>query len=411
VLSQLLPVQHWISIRNDLSERPRYLAQLLLLLVWANCFAAAGTLRGTIINGTTGRPAAGDEVVILKLSPDGMAEQGRTRTDSSGRFTLTLADNESGHVLRVVHQAVTYHESVAPGTNSLVVRVYDVARKLAGIAAVMDVQRFEATDGTLEIKQLVTVRNVSKPPRTLMNDTPFEFRLPPDARVQSGMVQVEDHQPLKQDPAPGEQRGQYHFTAPIRPGDTRFAVVYRVPYGGSAMIAPQVRNRQERFVAMLPKTMKFEPVSANIFKPISGTTPDDVQATGPVSANAVVVFRVSGTGTLDELRGRRQQAQEEPEADRPRPGGGLGPPIDAPDPLHNQRWFILGGLTILIGLGTTRMMRRSSSLARLPERTSETNIKRVKGSRKTVLLTPMQGRQRRRHRLVQTERSRMDPSN
>jgi hypothetical protein len=133
---------------------------------------------------------------------------------------------------------------------------------------------------------------------------------------------------------------------------------------------------------MLPKTMTFEPVSAKTFKAMSGTTPDDVQATGPVSAKTVVAFRVSGTGTLEELSARTQQAQEEAEADRPRPGGGLGPPVDAPDPLHNQRWFILGALSILIGLGTTRMMRQSSTVAQSPERTSATSIKRVKESEK-----------------------------
>ena len=95
---------------------------------------------------------------------------------------------------------MAYHSIVPADGKRLKIKVYDVAEKLAGISAVMDVQRFEATDDTLEIKQLVTMRNSSRPPRTLLNDRPFEIQLPPNAKVQSGLVQYEGGQPLKQTP-------------------------------------------------------------------------------------------------------------------------------------------------------------------------------------------------------------------
>ena len=44
---------------------------------------------------------------------------------------------------------------------------------------------------TLEIKQLITVRNISKPPRTLTKERALEVQLPPEARIQSGLVQIE----------------------------------------------------------------------------------------------------------------------------------------------------------------------------------------------------------------------------
>jgi hypothetical protein len=143
----------------------------------------------------------------------------------------------------------------------------------------MDVERLEATDETLEIKQLITVRNQSRPARTLMNDRPFEIQLPADAHLESGMVQIEDGQPLKQKPMPAEQKGQYYFVSPIRPGDTRFAVVYRLPYNGEALIEPQIRNPLERFVIMMPKSMKFAPKTMDVFQPMLGTTPDNVLGT------------------------------------------------------------------------------------------------------------------------------------
>jgi hypothetical protein len=163
-----------------------------------------------------------------------MTEIARTHTDSMGRFVLST-NGAANYLVRVIHEGVSYHKAVAAGRSPLLIDVYDVAELLEGISAVMDVQRFEATEDTLEIKQLVTMRNQSKPPRTLVNDRPFEIQLPRGSRVVSGMIQIETGQPLKQKPIRGEQEGQYYFS-PIRPGDTRFGVIYRIPYSGSAMI-------------------------------------------------------------------------------------------------------------------------------------------------------------------------------
>jgi hypothetical protein len=341
------------------ANKLRHLSRVLILgttlvvsaIAWAD-------LRGAIVNGTTRRPGAGDEVVLLSLSQEGMTEAARTTADARGRFSLPVADPQATHVVRVIHQGVTYHRVVETGVKAVAIEVYDVVQHLEGVRAIMDVQRFEATSDQLEVKQLITLRNESQPPRTLMNDRPFEIQLPSEARVQSGLVQVEDAQPLKQKPLAGEQKGQYYFVAPIRPGDTRFAVVYRLAYNGEALIEPNIRNPLEKFVVMLPKAMKFEPTVAGVFQPMPGTTPDNVQGTAPLRPDQVVAFRISGTGTLEELAGRRQEAQASKTDSSPRPGGGLGPPIDAPDPLQKYRLPILTGLSVLMAAGVVHVVRR-----------------------------------------------------
>lgn len=320
--------------------------------------AWADTLTGTVTNGTTNKPAPGDEVVLLTLSNDGMKESARVKTDGAGRFAFTV-DSEGSRLVRAIHQGVMYHSIVPADGKRVKVTVYDVAEKVEGIRAVMDVQRFEATSETLEIKQLVTMRNDSNPPRTLMNDHLFEIQLPPEAQVESGLVQIEDGEPLKQTPVPGELKGQYYFLFPIRPGDTRFAVVYRLPYSGKALMEPKLRNPLERFVVMLPKSMKFEPKAASIFQPMPDTTPDHVEGTGPVTPGQTLAFRVSGTGMLEELQGRRKQAQEGQTAAKERPGGGLGAPIEAPDPLQVYRWQIFAGLAGLMVVGAVYVARKT----------------------------------------------------
>ena len=335
------------------------LSYVVLAAFFVGPHAAGAELRGTVINGTSKKPSIGDEVVLLTFSGDGMSEAARSKTDVAGRFRFPGVEEGAEHLVRVVHQGVTYHSKVINAGTTLRIDVYDVAKGIDGITALLDVERFEATADVLEVKQLVTMRNSSKPPRTLMNDRTYELQLPPEAQIQSGLVQFENGQPLKQKPVPGEKKGHYYFPYPIRPGDTRFAVIYRLPYSGEAVFEPQIRNPQQRVVVMLPKSMSFEPVGANVFRPMPDTTPDNVQGTGLLSPNQNVAFRISGTGTLEELKGRRKQNQESAVTQSARPGGGLAPPINAPDPLHESRWWILAGFTMLLGIGAVRSMNRA----------------------------------------------------
>jgi hypothetical protein len=338
----------WPTFKNRPASILVYLIALLMVLSSANLLFAKD-LKGIVINGTTGKAAVGNEVMLLSLSNEGMNETASTRTDNAGRFVFHFAHPAETYVVRVLHQGVPYHTVNGPDGKTIRIQVYDVVEKLDGVSAIVDVERLEATNETLEIKQLVTIRNQSRPARTLMNDRAFEVQLPSDAHVESGMIQIEDGQPLKQKPVPGEQKGQYYFVSPIRPGDTRFAVVYRLPYNGSALIEPQVQNPLERFVVMLPKSMKFEPRTTGIFQPMPGTTPDNVLGTAPVKPNQTVAFHISGTGSLQELEGRKQPTPPEPKV---RPGGGLGPPIDAPAPFYENRWPILASLGVLMMLGS-----------------------------------------------------------
>src|SRR5207237_617730 len=200
--------------------------------------------------GTTKKPAVGDEVVLMSISGGSEKESARAKTDSVGHFSVNVADVRGSRLVRVVHQGVTYEKIVGRDANLVAIQVYDVADKMDGVTAIMDVQRFEARSDTLEVKQLVTMHNASKPPRTLMNDRPFSIQLPPEGQVLSGLVQLGDGEPLKSKPAPGERKGEYYFRFPLRPGDTRFAVVYRLLYNGEAVVEPRIRNGQERFVVM-----------------------------------------------------------------------------------------------------------------------------------------------------------------
>ncbi len=60
----------------------------------ARHLAPAQTLTGTVKNSTTGKPAAGDEVILISLG-QGMEESGRTKADAKGNFSFKLDDPNS----------------------------------------------------------------------------------------------------------------------------------------------------------------------------------------------------------------------------------------------------------------------------------------------------------------------------
>ena len=105
-------------------------AAVALALLVAAAFSPAETLTGTVENGTSNKPAAGDEVVLLKLG-QGMEEAGRTKADAKGAFSFKVDDTSTPHLVRAVHQGVTYHRVEPPGTTSVdvVVRCFQKNRR------------------------------------------------------------------------------------------------------------------------------------------------------------------------------------------------------------------------------------------------------------------------------------------
>lgn len=323
----------------------RYGLTVLALCLGINApAAAAATLKGTARNGTTGKPAAGDAVILMSLA-GAATEIGRGKTDTNGRFRFSGADKQAPHLVRVVHQAVAYQAITPAGVNSVEVEVYDVVRKLDGVTATLDVQRLQTAGDTLQVIEEIALRNASDPPRTLVNDRPFEIQLPPEAQVVSGRVQTSGGQPVMRKPTPGDQNGRYYFPFPLLPGDSRFSVAYLLPYRGEAAFEPKILYPLENYIVVLPRSMKFEAKKAGMFQPMPGKTGSNVQEMAAVKPGEPLAFRVSGTGTLANLQGGQEQAQGRQAA---RSSGGLGAPAKPPAPLHNLGWFLLGGLSVVL---------------------------------------------------------------
>ncbi len=360
-----------IGSRRELSQRTLFMAALLLILTALSlASASAQTLTGTVKNVTTGKPGAGDEVVLITLG-QGMEEAGRTKADAKGNFSFKL-DQQGPHLVRVIHQEVTYHRMAPPGTTSVEVEVYDVGKKIEGIEVVADIMRFQAGNGNMQIERTFAVQNNSKPPRTQMSEHNLEFYVPEGAKIGEAQAMTAGGQPVKSDPVPeGSNSNKYSFLFPLRPGETRFNVVYTLPYTGSINIDPKSVYPLEHFVAIAPKAMQFAPAKDGVYKlaPFPGQPDANVEVASSTGPGQGMAFKLSGEGELAQpVDNNNDQSGQGGSAQTSGPGGGLGPPIDAPDPLQKYRWWILGGIAAALVIGGVVVASRQQAANRAAAR-------------------------------------------
>ena len=345
----------------------------LLLCLATAVSAGAQNITGTVTNGTTGKPAAGEEVALLSLS-QGMQEIGNTKTDAQGHFSFPAPKDQAPHMVRVTHDGVGYFPQggpLMPGVTTAELTIYDSAKKIEGLSQTVEVDRLQSDGKQLEGIALYAVTNKSQPPHTLADDKgTFEIVMPEGAEVESAQAKGPGGQPIATEALPGSQKGHYMLTYPLRPGETQFQVAYRMPYSGEASFSPKVLRDVQHFVVMLPKGMNFNAKDAHAFQAMTDPQMADPNTTVMVATNVKpgedLSYRISGSAIFqaDNQQGAAGSGGgmggSQAAANDNRPGGGLGAPIDAPDPLHQYRAYLLGAFALVLVMGGAYIVSRSN---------------------------------------------------
>jgi hypothetical protein len=352
-------------------------AFIIALAIASSAQTPAQTLTGTVTNATTSKPAAGDEVILINLT-NGMDVAGSTKADAAGKFSFQLSGPAGPHLIRAVHQGVTYHQMAPPGTSSVDVNVYDVSTKVTGLSVTVDVLRFQADNGTLQGVRTFAVNNSSSPPKTQMNDHNFEFYLPANAKIEQVEARAPNGQPIATQASPQAEKNRYAIQFPLRPGETQFQLAFTVPYSGKITVDPKPLYPAEHFVVVLPKTMQFTAANPAGFELVKDPTQGDnlMEVARQAKPGQALSFTVQGTGTIveppDEAASGPQQEPQPAQGRDNRPGGGLGVPIDAPDALQKYRWPILFGFAVLLAVGGWVVTKRQPAPANSPAATAST---------------------------------------
>src|ERR1700678_1433319 len=344
---------------------PRKTLALCAILVFA-AGASAATITGTVTNGTTHAPASGDAVVLIALDQR-MQEIAHTKTDAQGHYSIDAPD-PGMHLIRVDHEGAAYFQPAPPNTPNVNVQVFDVAPVVAGVATVANVMRVETDAQGLRVTQSFLIKNDSHPPRTQFSSQSSDFYLPPDAQIEGSAAMAPGGMPVQTSPVPLGDKGHYAFPFPLRPGVTQFQLGYHLPYSGSLAFDQRFATPTDSFVVMMPKSMSFKPGAGVSFQSLNETPGATTMLARGGSPAKPFAFTVSGSGAMP----RDTQPESQPNdgggapdagggsaaANDTRPGGGLGVPIDTPDPLDKYKWWILGAITLVFAVGAGFLLRR-----------------------------------------------------
>jgi hypothetical protein len=285
----------------------------IVVLVLSACFSGAAlagsNITGTVHNGSRGQAAAGDDVMLLRLD-NGLTEA-RARTDDGGAFTLAVQSPDTPYLVRVLHQDVTYDQRASSG-DELTILVFDAAQQVQGITGSIEIVRAGTNGKLLHVSDMIEIKNESSPPRTLAGERTFEAYLPATAKMDSVLAAGSDKTGVMiRAAAVSGEPGHYVLSFPLRPGATKLAFNYDLPYDGHAAFETRHAYPLQQLAVMIPSSMRFRSRSAAFQVLITGNSRYQVRAANQLVAGNGPAFEVSGVGELPPFDDQTQSLTRE----------------------------------------------------------------------------------------------------
>lgn len=265
---------------------------------------------GTVINQTTGRPAANTMVTLFRMDQGGMAPVETMRTDSQGRFA-SKQDAQGAKLLQVIFDDVVYSHMVTSGmpTAGLRVDVYNASAKPGAARIEQHMVLLEPFGGQLNVSEAYVFRNDGKTTYNDPDNGTLRFWMPPEAR---GIVQVSatspGGMPVQRSAVKTSDPDIYKLEFPIKPGETRIDLRYLLPLPQDSTYEGRVlHNGATRLVTPANVTLAGDSIRHIGEEPQTHANIYDLNA-----ANFKVA--VQGSGTLQqetaEASGSEPQIQQ-----------------------------------------------------------------------------------------------------
>jgi Carboxypeptidase regulatory-like domain len=359
-------MEYWMVMRKIRSLLPQLVSALLVSV----CVAHAATITGTVTNKTSGKPSAGDNVELVDVQA-GMADAASATTDAHGHYSLE-SPGMGPYLIRVTHQGGAYFIAAPQGGSPGDVTVYDVAAKVEGITIDADMMLVEAAGGMLRVQERYLVRNTSLPPRAQFSSNTFEIVLPQGAELDGAAATRPGGLATNTRLIPLGQSGHYTFNVPIQPDqgekETMFEVQYHLSYDGKFTFTPHLQMPADNLVVYVPKGMTLNSTQGASFQSTQEDPRVQTFVAKGIHPGDSIAFAVSGEGQMPR---QAQGGGMGPQAGGStgdvasnRPGGGIGTPIDTPDPLSKYKWWLLAGIAVLLVAGAGYLLRnRNTAMA------------------------------------------------
>jgi len=341
---------------------PRLLTTTLTALFAASA-SLAGTVHGSVVNRTTGKPVPNTDVDLLSPT-QGMALLASVKTDAQGQFTATNDSIGAGPVLlRATYQGVSFNAFLPPGRPQVDVEVFDVTKDPKAIVPASHVIIFQPRDGKLIGAEEYNVKNGSQPPVSYFRtEGNFEFAIPDKAALQNVSATSSLGMDVPQ-ASIDKGKGLYAIAYAFRPGETNIRLSYELPYPGNAA------------TVKLPAT--YAGMRLLLVAPPGVTlTGDGISAAGQeqgmnvflhdaLAAKGLLAVSVSGVGSPQAAEAADSQGQQQGQEGNSRT---QGQQVDvAPPRIDDLKWPMLFGLAALFALGAILLSRKQVVVAPAPE--------------------------------------------
>jgi hypothetical protein len=269
---------------------------LLLIFAAAATTASAGTLNGTVKNGTTGQVAAGADVILIQLQ-GGMQPVANTKTDAQGQFHFDNPQLGTGPMLvRVVYKGVNYHEPITPGKMTATIEVFEPTNDPKSFSIANHAIILQPNGADLMVGEEYMIANKTQPPLAFYRaDGSFDFTLPDGADFNQASAWGASGMPVVQGTIDkGKNRMAIAF--PFRPGESGVRLSYKVPYAGNHITLHNVSPySSERLIIAAPPTVQISGAGITAAGQDQGF---NVYMRDNVAANAPVEINVSGTAPM-----------------------------------------------------------------------------------------------------------------
>lgn len=332
----------------------RLVACATMLVCAAVLPASAGTVSGTVRNGTTHQPVAHTDVILLQLQ-GGMQAVATVKTDAAGHFTVSNSVlGTAPMLLRVPYKGILYHQPVTPNTPTVDVTVYEPTRDANSFAVTSRAIILQPKGSDLVIGEEYTIQNQTHPPVAFyLKEGSFRFEVPEGAQVNQVSAWDSSGMPVIQGTI-DKGHGVEAVDWPFRPGENGVRVSYQLPYASNqASIQATSLYNVQRVILAVPPGLQ---VTAAGFSPAGNQQGFDIYTRDSVAANTPLAIAVSGTA-----------APAAPSANDPqdpsvnsRAGGtdevattALPPRLD-----NNLKYILVAGFAALFILGVIFLWRR-----------------------------------------------------
>ncbi|HTR46125.1 MAG TPA: carboxypeptidase-like regulatory domain-containing protein [Verrucomicrobiae bacterium] len=336
-----------------------FLASLLFWLCASPAFA--GTVSGTVTNGTTDKPAAGVDVILIQLQGT-MQPVAQTKTDAAGHYRLDHPALGAGPMLiRAVYRGVNYHEPATPGKSTVDIEVFEPTDKASAFAVTARAIILEPSGPDLIVDEEYLITNKTQPPVAYYKPGgSFEFEVPADAQLGDVAVVGTSGMPVKQSPVAKGKNAQA-IDYPFRPGDSSVRLSYKIAYPGNAaslkFMSPYTISRVAVFA---PPGMQ---VTGNGFAPAGQQQGFNVFMHESIAANTLTPVSVAGTGTMPQSQsadgGAASDDSQNPAVNsRAESSAPIASVTSLPARLDSVRWYVVGGFAAIFALGLLYIWRQ-----------------------------------------------------